>query len=199
MFKEEHNSYSLVATPVTLTTQLYSGLHLVLAGIDGIPPHIALLYNGKYFSVSTRKVDVGIPAENFIKAIKRHNTPVAFVQIKFPFQDIFTGEQDPMFLLLSKTFGKYPVLGSGQHSCLWPICDFFANVFSPEFSKCSLVFEILALAQQQNLLAECKIMFTNNTLLEGDGRVRSETAITLPKYTHDQIRQKIDSLLKVNG
>jgi hypothetical protein len=176
VFTEDKNSYSLKVNPLLSPEELNKGLWLVMAGVNGIPPHIALIADGKYYSVSTRKVDIGTPMDNFLKAISRRSLPTLFVGIN----SIKTEE-------LSSVFEKYPTLGNGEHSCLWPVRDFFAETFSAEFSGSSLVFELLALAQTQGLLKECRSLF-----------VEEKGTITLPKYTSEQILEKINSILKVN-
>ena len=190
IFSESATNYSLQVKPILSPEELNSGLWLVMAGVDDIPPHIALINEGLYYSVSAKKVDHGTPLENFLKAISRKSTPTIFIRFRLPALHIVD---------LSKIFKNYPTLGntiqhstfSIQHfSCLWPIRDFFAKTFSEKYSKASLVFELLAMAEKDGLIAECKSLFLDSAV---------EGMVTLPKYTHEQIREKINSILKVNG
>jgi hypothetical protein len=174
-FFENKESYSLKISD-TSTEELNSGLWLVLAGVNDIPPHIALINEGSYYSVSAKKVEVGVNASTFLKAISRRSLPTLFVGIRSLHLEG-----------LREAFEKYPTLGNGSHSCLWPVRDFFEEAFSPDYKKVNLVFELLALAQKQQIIKECKSMF-----------VEEKGIITLPKYTGEQIREKINSLLKVN-
>ena len=177
IFSEDKETYSLKISDVS-SEDLNTGLWLVLAGVNDIPPHIALISEGKYFSVSARKVEVGVELSTFLKAIGRRSIPTLFVGIKIHPSGGIRGALN--------AFERYPTLGSGPHSCLWPVRDFFTKAFSSEYAKANLVFELLALAQKQQILMECRSMF-----------VDGET-ITLLKYTSEQIRERINSLLKVN-
>lgn len=183
IFTEEDNRYSLRVTSLTSTEVLSNGLWLVIAGANDIPPHIALIADSEYYSVSARKVKVAEPIEKFLKAISRNTLPTLFVSIKPPAQKKYN-ETD-----LKEAFEKYPTLGNGDHTCHWPLRDFFSNVYSPEFANVHLVFELLAVAQKQDLLIECRSLFVD---LEN-----SET-ITLPKYTNEHIKERINSILKIN-
>lgn len=180
-FIEHKENYSLVVEKLQSPDLLNTGLWMVLAGINEIPPHIALINNGKYYSISARKIEVGEPIEKFLKAISRRTLPTVFVGIKPGNEDI---EQE-----LREAFSHYPTLGNGEHSCLWPVRDFFAKAFSPEYASCSLVFELLAITQQQGLLIDCKALFD-----EGDG-----SQLSLPKYSVAQIREKINSILTLKN
>ncbi|HXB11821.1 MAG TPA: hypothetical protein VNZ45_07540 [Bacteroidia bacterium] len=183
-FSENDNSYSLKVSPIISPEELTSGLWLVMAGVDDIPPHIALLNDGSYYSISAKKVDIGTPLGNFLKAISRRSVPALFIKI------LESSPQPTLRSPLPLFFEKYPTLGNGDHSCLWPIRDFFAKTFSEKYSKASLVFELLAMAEKDNSITECKSLFVESAV---------KGIVTLPKYTHEQIREKINSILKVNG
>lgn len=181
IFTENDKEYFLEATQLISPEEIQQGLFLVMAGIDDIPPHIALINDGLYYSVSAKKVEAGVPVANFLKAISRKNVPTLFVAIKSPLQGRYRGAAD--------FFESYPTLGNGEHSCLWPVRDFFAEAFSAKYKTATLVFELLAMAQQDNILVGCKSVFVEPSRL---GRVGGA------KYTHKQIREKINSITKVN-
>jgi len=184
IFTENNRSYSLQVNSLSSTEELNKGLWLVIAGVNDIPPHIALIDDGKYYSVSARKVKVAEPVDKFLKAIGRNSLPTLFVGIK-------QGNQSPQMGGLrgaEAAFQRYPVLGNGDHTCHWPIRDFFVETFSPEFASGDLVFELLAIAQKQGLLTECKSLYVKS----------NSSVITLPKYTNEQIKERINSILKIN-
>jgi len=182
IFEENKDSYSLHVKPLTSIKVLDKGLWLVLAGLKDVPPHIALILDGKYYSVSVRNVKAGEPVDKFLKAISRNSLPTLFVSIKAPLHTEFKGGG------LQEIFESYTALGNGEHTCHWPIRDFFAKAFSHEFAKVDLVFELLALAQHNNMLNDCKSIYVNKTT----------SVVVLPKYTAKHIRTKINSILKVN-
>jgi hypothetical protein len=58
IFSEDTASFSLVTVPLTSGEQIKSGLWLVLVGVNETPPHVALVSNNKYYSLSARKVEI---------------------------------------------------------------------------------------------------------------------------------------------
>jgi len=188
VFTENDSSYSLQAEVINSPEEINSGLWLVIAGIDGIPPHIALINEGRYFSVSAKRVEAGIPLQNFLKAISKRSVPTVFIQLKN------VGNKTD---LLKSCFEKYPTLGNGDHSCLWPIRDFSAQSYSEKYRKSEFVFELLAMAQKDNLILVCKSLYIDSLISSPPQMGRWGGAIVLSKYNHSQIRERINSILKV--
>jgi hypothetical protein len=192
IFSENDKEYFLKVEPLISPEELGGGLWLVMAGVDTIPPHIALISDGLYYSVSAKKVDTGTPLQNFLKAISRKTIPTLFVAIKSPAPALPMREGEvkvgKSLLMggLKGDFESYPTLGNGDHSCLWPVRDFFAKSYSEKYGKGEFVFELLKMAQEDNLIVECRSLFT------------SSSRSTLPKYSHLEIREKINSILKVD-
>lgn len=186
IFSENNTEYFLEVSRLLSPEEVQSGLWLVMAGVDDIPPHIALINDGLYYSVSAKKVETGVPIANFFKAISRKSVPTLFVQIKeSPHLGGVRGAVG--------AFQKYLTLGNGDHSCLWPVRDVFAEIFSKKYKNASLVFELLKMAQEDSLLLGCKALFAEQ--LSPPFKGRHGGAVRLPKYTHAQIREKINSIL----
>jgi hypothetical protein len=184
-FSESNNSYSLKVNPIISPEELNSGLWIVLAGIDDIPPHIALILAGKYLSVSAKKTDLATPIESLLKALSHRSVPTLFIKLSESFIQNEELGWAGFGLKTIPIFAEYRTLGNGEHSCLWPIRDFFAKTFSEKYLKASLVFELLAMAEKDGLIIECKSLFLESAV---------KGTVTLPKYTHEQIREKINSL-----
>lgn len=170
IFRQDRNSFSLSVTHPA--ADYFSGTWLILAGIDSTPPHIAIAAGGKYYSLSLKRVDTGIPLQTFMKSMERKNTPVVFVKI----------ENNASTDLLYPCFEKYPALGKGKHTCLSPIRDYFSKVYSGTFMQSDLVFELLAEADKMNLLSDSHLLGFN-----------SSSEVTIPKYTVNEVMEWISS------
>jgi hypothetical protein len=177
IFTQDERSFSLKANPLQSEEWLYSGLWLALVAVNETPPHIALVCEGKYYSLSARKVDNGTPAERFIHAIKRKHVSALFVGIEN--NNVIGKDED-----LQNIYRELQPLSNTETTCLSPIKQFFATSYSLQFLYINYVFELLALAEQQGLLKECvSLLHDSNSNL-----------ITLPKYTMEQIRNKIHEI-----
>src|SRR5579863_3687008 len=177
IFSDDLTSFSFIATPLKSDRDLYSGLWLLLVGINNTPPHIALIYNGKYYSVSARNIDCGTPAKKFLNIIHRKNISTLCVGIQVPEKDFET--------LLNNLYTNYKPLSDSNNSCLSPIKEFFAGNISPEFASVNYVFELVALVETKGLVKECHSLFCKFTI---------SNVVTLPKYTMVQIKNRIKEL-----
>jgi hypothetical protein len=189
IFEQDDHSFSLRATSLQNIEKLYSGLWLVLVAVHETPPHIALISDGNYYSLSTRKVDNGSPVERFIPAIERKHVPTLFVRIEnnnvIASPDSYRDKAISINTQLQSTYKELQPLKNTETTCLSPIKQFFANCYFPQFLHINYVFELLALAEQEGLLKECVSLFCDDS---------NSNLITLPKYTMEQIRNKIHEI-----
>ncbi|MCT4580083.1 MAG: hypothetical protein N4A35_01585 [Flavobacteriales bacterium] len=93
---------------------LESGFFLCLIATNKIPPHIAIIANGKYYSVSVRGVKIAVDYQSLLKTIHHKKIPSLFIQLAI----------EPNFQALKKAYGQYPKL-TEKESCLFPIRDYF--------------------------------------------------------------------------
>jgi hypothetical protein len=189
IFSEDDSSYSLKITPFTPETKFDMGMWLVIAGTNEIPPHIALISDGKYYSVSTRKIDRGTSLERFMNTIERKQVPAIFLRIlneKPERTDIIArNEAISSNTLLQSIYENLNPLGINEHTCLSPIKTFFAEYYSPDFATVNFVFELLALAKNKGLIKQCFSLFSEPS---------HPNNITLPKYSMADIQNKIKEL-----
>jgi hypothetical protein len=85
-------------------------------------------------------------------------------------------------LLLDSVYSNIEPLSNSENTCLSPIKDFFADFYSPQFSKINYVFELLAQAEKKRMLKECVSLSPEDS---------NSNIVTLPKYTMAEIKNKI--------
>lgn len=184
IFEQDEHSFSLKAISIQHIERVYSGLWLALIAVDETPPHIALISDGKYYSLSARKVDNGIPLERFINTIERKHIPTLFIHIENN-NIVASYEAISINTQLQSIYKELQPLKNTETTCLSPIKQFFATYYSPRFSSINYVFELLAIAEQLELLKECSSIFCDDS---------NSKRITLPKYNIEQIRNKIHEI-----
>jgi hypothetical protein len=189
IFSEDDNSYTLAINPLNSLEQINSGLWLVLVGVNEIPPHIALISEGKYYSLSTHKVDCGTLFERFLGIIERKQMPALFIRIMPPISwsnnVIARNEAISSNASLNLIYQNLQPLSNNQLTCFSPIKRFFTETFSHDFADVNYAFELLSLAEKKGMLKECVSLFCKET---------NSKSITLPKYTSTQIRNRIEEL-----
>lgn len=176
IFFEDHNSYSLYTTSINSEVDIDKGLWLLLIGINDVPPHIALINEAKYYSLSARTVDCGSSSGRLLNILRRKNIPALFIRIE---------TKNTAASYLEKIYKNLQPLGNNQNTCLSPIKELFTECHSDEFASVYYVFELLALAEKKNLVIECVSAFYENT---------NANSVTLPKYTITEIRNKIHTI-----
>lgn len=182
IFSEDTNSFYLHAAPAKSFEQLTNGLWLALIGVNEIPPHIALVSDGKYYSLSAHKVDCGTPLERFTNTIGRKHIPTLFIKLT---NIIARNEAISVNLSLNTIYRNLKPLSNTENTCLSPIKAFFTEYYSAEFANANYVFELLALAERKGILKEPVSLFYKDT---------HSNIVTLPKYTMAEIKNKIRSL-----
>ena len=185
IFTENENTFSFEVSSVKSEKEFNTGLWLVLIGINETPPHIALVYWGKYYSLSTGKVDCGTHVDRIINTIMRKNIPSVFVRVSENTMPIAGNEAASPNILLNSIFKDLKPLTGTEMTCLSPVREFFTACFSSEFIGVNYVFELLALAESKGLLKDCFSLFP---------LVAASNVITLPKYTMAQIRNTINEI-----
>jgi|GEM_PF-1270253 len=184
IFEQDKNGFSLKTTSLQNIEKLYSGLWLALVATHETPPHIALISDGNYYSLSARKVDIGTPVERFIHTIERKHIPTIFIRIENN-NVIVKNKAISATQILQNTYGNLQPLKNIETTCLSPIKQTFAAFYSSQFLQVNYVFELLAIAEQHGLLKECVSLFNGDC---------NSNLITLPKYTMEQIRNKIHEI-----
>ena len=175
IFSRDDKSFSFQTSQLESEQDLADRLWLTLIGINEIPPHIALISEGKYYSVSAKKVDLGSSLEALLNTLKRKKIPALFVRIN----------SEPLVREVQSIYSQNEPLGNTNETCLSPIKTVFLSCFSPDFSNVNYVFELLALAEDKGLLKTCCVLNYES---------RNSNIVTLPTYTKDQIRKRITDL-----
>ena len=93
---------------------LDEGTHFVMMHLENIPPHLGILIDGSYFSISTRNKAISIPVEKVLGKIFRGRISTIFVEV----QKI--GEKKNMIDCLS----NMPLVSEHGTNCIDPIIEF---------------------------------------------------------------------------
>lgn len=162
---------------------LNSGLYIALIHACKIPPHIALIYNGKYFCVtvngSTIKRDIYVLMRNILK----RDIETLFVQLNLPIA--YTAED--LEKKITSIFRSYPSLDADGITCLSPIKDFCFDLFHLDVSNVNFIFELLPKLQMTGAVSGC---YHCNM----EKRFLSNNKFALKIYSMSDIRQHINSV-----
>jgi hypothetical protein len=122
---------------------LYNGTFLLLLNVYNKPPHIAMMANGSYYSLSVKGVEAGKPAQNIIRSIHIHRTPSLFIQLEETSNNIL------------RIFNSYPALDTGLATCLSPVKDFCYQAYSTDLKGVDYIFDLLPRLMNQKKVEGC--------------------------------------------
>jgi hypothetical protein len=123
------------------------GLYFMLIFQQKVFPHLAILNQGKYWSLSLNQVYRAVPGLQRWKSLRRKLLPVIFIKINSEKSD-----ED----LLRLAFSGYNPLHLNQQTCLSPVLDFFRLKTGQNIQAeivADLVLELSRLSYIQNYLA----------------------------------------------
>ena len=153
---------------------LEKGFFLCLVGCNNVPPHIALIADGRYYSASVRGVKLGVDYKSFLKIVKSKNTETLFIKIETRINQF----------QLVEAYEKYPKLLINQ-SCLSPIKDYFKKQGSDIYNW-NFVFDMI-----DSLVVENKIEAAYHLQME---KLLKRNSFELKQYTKDDIKALIKEL-----
>ncbi len=135
--------------------ELESGLQLLLLYADKIPPHLAVLHQGRLYSLSAKDRQVGTKGEGVRKAIRTKRIPTLSVDLHFaPEEEREVGET------LDRVFGESPPVSNERSvTCLTPVSKAFADRFGVKEGAVSVVFDLLDQLRALERIREYRHMY----------------------------------------
>ena len=137
---------------------------------DKIPPHVACLVDGQFFSLKVNGKDESIDVTSLLKALSLKKVPTLFVRVN----KIITCSE------VLRSYENYSAIQVGKNTCLSPVIDLFEC--GDRVKKLS---DLLRLLQEQSLLKEVFKLHLN------------EDYTTLPYYSNQDIEQRLLNLTDV--
>jgi len=155
---------------------LSEGLYLVIIHATRIPPHIGIIADKHYHSLTIKGQEVNIPVEALIRNNSQRKIPSLFVKIK----------QHPAFsdLLLKEHFvsnvKQFPKVAVNVATCLSPVKLFFEELYGLPAKEINYLFELLPRLETKGLIENVFSMFIESDQLQ------------LPLYDMNELNSGID-------
>jgi hypothetical protein len=158
--------------------ELSKGLHIAIVHATRIPPHIGLIVDGKYCSLSIKGQDINTLVNVLIKNSSIRKIPTIFVKIKqhSTFSDIYLREH------FITNVQQFPRVDVGIATCLSPIKLFFEEVYNLSMKDVNYLYELLPLLESGGLIESTSSLFID------------ETNYQLPVYTNKEINKGIEEV-----
>ncbi len=157
------------------------GLYITMVYANRIPPHVGLIVDGMYNSLSVKGQDINVPVTALIKNSTLRKTPTIFIKIKSHpiFSDFYLREH---FITNIQQFKRVDI---GVATCLSPIKIFFEEVYNISMKNVNYLYELLPLLESEGLIEYTSSLnldektyqfsvYTNKEIDAGINQVRNE-------------------------
>lgn len=127
-----------------------NGIYLVLLHANRIPPHIGMMIDNEYHSLSLKGQELNVSGNALLKNIGLRKIPTVFIKIKK--HPVFsTMHLNETFIEQVKMFDR---VNSEGNTCLSPIKLFFDEFYAIDKKKIHLLFDLLDGLKENDFIEE---------------------------------------------
>lgn len=160
--------------------ELSNGVYIVVMHATRIPPHIGLIIDKQYHSLTIKGRDINTPIRALIKNIEQRKIPSLFIKIK-PHTTFSNAYMREHFIL---NIQQFPRVDKNIATCLSPIKLFFNEVYDVRMQEINFLFDLLP-----HLFADDLIEYTSTLFID-------EANYQLPIYTQEELDTEIENARK---
>lgn len=159
------------------SAELLRGTWIVIIHVGRVPPHVGLLTEGVYNSLTIKGHELDVSLEALLKTISQRKIESAFVKL-VP-HPVFSGDyQNETFKEFIKQF---PAVKQNEATCLSPLKLFLQEFYAIGNDKEALLYELM-----QDLAENKYIKY-----ISGMNYLIPATGLELPFYTKEQLQERI--------
>ena len=174
-----NNAYSLTISDTFQQDDLYKHVWLVILNASKTPPHIGILIDGNYNSLTIKGQELNIDIKALLKTIQQKKIETIFLKLKI--HPVFSLEyQKEICQWYIKQFKQVKV---NEASCLNPIKLFLQEFYALQENKDELLFELVERLKQNQYIS---LTLSLNIDFRNKDRVFS-----LPIYTKEKLQEII--------
>lgn len=159
---------------------LSKGTWLVILHASRIPPHVGLMIDGNYNSLTIKEREMNVKVEALLKTIANKRIESLFLKlVKHP---VFSS--DHQLSIFQEQLNQFSSVKPNEATCLSPLKLFFQEFYAVQNNVNQLFYDF------------ADELFQNDYIMQAIGfnMINSENnTITLPHYTNEQLQQRIAS------
>lgn len=159
---------------------LNKGLFICLLHVKRIPPHIGLIIDGKYHSLTIKGCEPDVAVSTLLKAVQQKKIESVFLKLT-PHPVFSIDHLNSMFLEVLK---KYPQIRSNEVTCLSPIKDLLNEFYAINSKEKDMIYDLLKRLEANNFILQA---YSLNLSLEND-------ELSIPVYTQEELAKKINDI-----
>jgi hypothetical protein len=155
---------------------LTKGTWLVILHASRIPPHVGLMIDGNYNSLTIKERELNVPSEALLKMIGLKKIEALFVKVaKHP---VFSS--DHQLSIFQEQLNQFTAVKPNEATCLSPLKLFFEEFYAIRNNKEQLFYDFIEELNQNDYLTQA---FGLNIGSRGENNI-----FTLPHYTNEELQ-----------
>lgn len=179
----------IIQSPYTLTVsgkfnehELSKHTWLVILHASRTPPHIGVMIDGNYNSLTIKGHELNVNAEVLLKTIRQKKIETLFIHLKK--HPVFSQEfQKEICQHFIKQFNQ---VKTNEATCLAPVKLFLQEFYALCLVEKELLFELTERLKQNNYISGTVGLNINDDQLEQD-------QFSLPMYTNEELQKVIQT------
>jgi hypothetical protein len=180
-----NSTYSLVLNEFANTEALAKNCWLVILHASRIPPHVALMINGNYNSLTIKERELDIDLAALLKTISQKKIESLFIKIEK--QPVFS--EDYQLQVFQEQLKQFTAVKPGEATCLSPVKLFFQEFYAVRNDD-KLLFEFIEELANNNYISDVIGLNIKN---------REENNIfTFSSYTAEELQNRIKEERELN-
>jgi hypothetical protein len=161
---------------------LRKDLYILLLDALRMPPHIGIILQNKYHSLTLKGSEPDVDTSVLLRTIQQKKTECIFLKIKpHPVYSL-----DYLSGILREILKKYPEIKAGETTCLSPVSDFFEEFYAVQKIESDIVFSFLNKLNANGFILEAYLVnLTSNS-----------NGVSIPFYDAEDLKQTIQKALQ---
>ncbi len=159
------------------TSGLLKGTWLVILHAGRIPPHVGLMINGNYNSLTIKERELNVKAEALLKTISQKK--IETICFKLVKQPVFS--EDYQLEVYQEQLQQFTSVKQNEATCLSPIKLFFEEFYAIRNNSSTLLFDFVESLFENEYVTDCVGLNMN----------ASDSVYRFNTYTSDQLQNRI--------
>jgi hypothetical protein len=170
--------------PIHVTTAQFSdhtllkGVYICLLHVKRVPPHIGLVVDGNYHSLSIKGIETHVSVAALLKTIHLQKIEAVLLEVE-PHPVFSTDHLNSIFI---EILHKNPRIIANDVTCLTPIRDFLNEFYGLNSPSKDMIYDVLKRMSANNFILRA---YSLNLSLE-NGKLE------IPVYTQEELGKKIN-------
>lgn len=156
---------------------------LVILHASRIPPHIGILIEGNYNSLTIKGHELNVSVPALIKMVQQKKIEALFIRLKHHPVFSFDYQREVCQMFIQQYHQVKPM----EATCLSPVKLFLQEFYALPIKEKELLFELLERLKQNNYLEDC---FALNLQINNN-------EFCLPQYSSEQLQEVIQKERKL--